>query len=321
MTELSINNTPLLTVIIPVYNRKGLLKETLQSISLQKGVEKGLIELILVDNGSTDGAMEMMECWIQENSSSYFNIKLIYESRRGVCVARNRGLSVASGEWMMFFDSDDIMLPDHLSSVLRSIDKAKNADVIYWDVAYSDFRRRFCGTHKAMIGNDVWFNVIIRGMLSTQRYCCRKTFIESIGGWNENIYIWNDWELSVRIVASGARLMKKCGNTTVEIVVHDDSITGKYFCNKAGQREAALECARAFAQQLGLRRVVQLIDMKGAVLAGDYGREGASLLSSKLLYTLCSYGNVAKWKLRVIARMEKIFGRGATFVTWMIDRL
>lgn len=309
----------LLTVVMPVLNRMELLRDTLRSISGQDDLPHGKVCLVIVDNGSTDGSRALIERWIESESPAWLDVVLLHEPRRGACAARNLGLSAAHGEWVMFFDSDDIMAPCHLQSVVRAIE-ASDADVICWDVYYVGRGGR-SGVHRAMAGKDVWFNVIMRGMLSTQRYCCRRDTVVNAGGWDEDIEVWNDWELSVRIVAGAARLAYKAGLPTVTVTEHEDSITGASFSSKAGLREAALAKAREHARRRGLDRVVRLIDMKGAVLAGDYAREGETGLSERLLESLEGYGAVSRRKLRTIAAAERLLGRGATLVTSVVERL
>lgn len=309
----------LLTVVMPVFNRIDLLRDTLRSISEQADLPHGKVGLVIVDNGSTDGSRGLIAEWVERDAPAWLDVQVFHESRRGACAARNLGLSAAGGEWVMFFDSDDVMSPCHLQSVVRAIE-VSDADVICWDVYYVGRGGR-SGVHRAMAGRDVWFNVIVRGMLSTQRYCCRRDTVVNAGGWDEDIEVWNDWELSVRIVAGGARLAYKAGRPTVTVTEHEDSITGASFSSKAGCREAALVKSREHARRRGLDRVVRLIDMKGAVLAGDYAREGETGLSERLLESIEGYGAVSRRKLRTIAAAERLLGRGATLVTGVIEKL
>ena len=305
----------LLTVIIPVLNRKNKLWRTLMSISSQDHIEPGRISLIIVDNGSTDGDIYIPEAWIKKDAPQWLNVTMVKESRPGTCAARNRGLAEAQSDWVMFFDSDDLMKPNHLHSVIESIENANNADVIYWDVAYETEDGK-CGVHRKA-GRNIWFNAVMRGILSTQRYCCRRKTIQWAGRWNEELWGWNDWELSLRLIGSGARLQYHTGKPTVTVMVHRESITGESFTSGAGKWEASMAIAREYAQRAGLDYVVQLIDMKGAVLAGDYAREGSTELSHRLLNKLYSHGDVSRWRLRFIAGWQRIAGRWSSVALWL----
>lgn len=94
----------LASVIVPVYNSERYLEETLQSIFNQ---DYQPIEVIVVDDGSTDGSARI--------TKSFKNIRYIYQTNQGPSAARNTGITVAQGDFIAFLDSDDMWLPDKLS--------------------------------------------------------------------------------------------------------------------------------------------------------------------------------------------------------------
>ncbi len=92
---------PTFSVVIPAYNRGKLLKETIDSVLLQTSRD---YEIIVVDDGSTDDTMQVLE--------SYDNqIRTVSQSNQGPEVARNTGARHSKGDYIAFLDSDDIMLP------------------------------------------------------------------------------------------------------------------------------------------------------------------------------------------------------------------
>lgn len=91
---------PNISVIIPTYNRRNLLAETLRS--LESSMEKGL-EVIVVDDGSTDDSLELINSMKQVN--------LLQQANSGPLAARNLGVSKANGEYIAFLDSDDLWFP------------------------------------------------------------------------------------------------------------------------------------------------------------------------------------------------------------------
>jgi glycosyltransferase involved in cell wall biosynthesis len=98
--------TPLISVIIPTYNRRDYLTDAIDSVLSQ---QTGNIEIIVVDDGSTDGTADALRPY----SGS---IKYVYQENRGGSSARNRGVNVASGELLAFLDSDDLWLPGKLKA-------------------------------------------------------------------------------------------------------------------------------------------------------------------------------------------------------------
>ncbi|SVB83840.1 uncharacterized protein METZ01_LOCUS236694, partial [marine metagenome] len=93
-----------ISVIIPTYNRRNTLPRAVESVLNQ--IYKP-IEIIVVDDGSTDGAKEMC-------SEMYPLVRYIYQANSGVSSARNTGIKSASGDWIALLDSDDEWLPDKL---------------------------------------------------------------------------------------------------------------------------------------------------------------------------------------------------------------
>lgn len=94
----------MVTVIIPAYNAETTIQRCLDSV-LQQNIP---VEILLADDGSTDGTLNISESYIHQ-------IRILTLPHRGVSAARNAGLAVAAGEWILFLDADDTLLPDALT--------------------------------------------------------------------------------------------------------------------------------------------------------------------------------------------------------------
>lgn len=94
------------TIIIPAYNAEAYLQRCLDSILLQEFTD---YEVIVVDDGSTDGTSSVLE--------QYPMVKVISQSNHGMATARNRGLEAAQGDYVLFVDSDDELMPQALSNL------------------------------------------------------------------------------------------------------------------------------------------------------------------------------------------------------------
>ena len=116
---------PRVSVIIPVYNVEKYLRECLDSIVNQTLRE---IEIICVDDGSTDGSPEIL----REYGEKDCRITIISQKNRGISSARNHGADIASGEYFYFMDGDDILERDALSR-LYQLSEEKSLDVLYFD--------------------------------------------------------------------------------------------------------------------------------------------------------------------------------------------
>lgn len=93
------DTTPSLSVVVPVYNRRNLVMETLHSIALQKGEH---FDLIVVDNGSTDGSYELLQSELSRLAHDGMSVRLLRQETPGACRARNTGLDAVETRWTMF---------------------------------------------------------------------------------------------------------------------------------------------------------------------------------------------------------------------------
>lgn len=103
-----------ISIIIPVYNVKKYLRECLDSILAQSYKD---FEIILVDDGSTDSSGNICD----EYSMKYENIKVLHKNNNGLSSARNAGLDIAQGEYILFIDSDDVVSPIMLETLIAHV--------------------------------------------------------------------------------------------------------------------------------------------------------------------------------------------------------
>ena len=101
---------PLISVIIPVYNVEEYLDRCLESATLQTYKN---IEIILIDDGSTDNSGKMCDEWAQKDK----RIKVVHQENKGVSASRNRGICEAKGKLISFIDSDDEAYSDYLETM------------------------------------------------------------------------------------------------------------------------------------------------------------------------------------------------------------
>ena len=128
-------NSVKFSFIVPVYNAEKYVQECIRSI-LSQTYEN--YEIIIVDDGSSDGSIEKIEAVIQDND----NCILIKNEHGGVCKARNTGLLHATGEYICFVDADDLIFEDYLQKLYDAVIWC-NPDVIYFYAKYGiDTRKR-----------------------------------------------------------------------------------------------------------------------------------------------------------------------------------
>lgn len=108
-------NTPVVSVIIPAYNSQRYIEETIQSVLNQIYTN---FELIVVDDGSTDGQRDLIFKFCNSDS----RVRYVYQQNSGVSAARNTGFNHSTGRYVAFLDSDDVWLPDNLSTKLAKFE-------------------------------------------------------------------------------------------------------------------------------------------------------------------------------------------------------
>ena len=111
-----------LSVIIPLYNVEDYVLRAARSIACQ--AFEGL-EVVIVDDGSTDNSLSVLE-----NELQGVNVVSVKQKNYGQSIARNNGVKLATGEYLLFLDADDFLLPDAFENILRTIEE-KNPDVIF----------------------------------------------------------------------------------------------------------------------------------------------------------------------------------------------
>lgn len=112
----------MISIILPVYNAKAYLHRCMDSIIAQTYRNW---ELLLVDDGSTDGSDKIGDEYAQRDG----RIRVIHQPNGGVSAARNRGLLLAQGEYILFVDSDDYMLPEMCETMVRTLER-EQADCV-----------------------------------------------------------------------------------------------------------------------------------------------------------------------------------------------
>ena len=266
----------LISIVIPVYNRAEMVKTTLDSVVRQTHRP---IQLVLVDNNSTDDTYKVLQGFKQEYESQVFAVEVLRESISGACAARNAGGKVAKSEWIMFFDSDDTMDSCLVEKYVAKIKEQPKADIITTNVDMVKDGKHFSVNFAKQ---DFMVNHIFHSCLSTQRYIARKSLIEAVGGWNNDVKCWNDWELGIRLLLASPNVSVLDDGVYVHINVHGETITGNSYSDNHERREHAINVALEAVEKSGYahkKRVKRLLKIRRFVLAGLYRKEGAKSLA------------------------------------------
>lgn len=311
-----------ITVIIPVYNRAAIVGATLDSVLAQTHRP---LQLVLVDNDSTDESRQVLEDFKQAHQSSDFNVVVTSESHHTAGAARNRGFEQATGEWVLFFDSDDQMeeglIASYVKIIERSRNKGKALDLISArsTLVFPDGSQRPAPFHR----QDLFANHLLHGQLATQRYAVRREFFASTDGWNINLPRWNDWEVGLRLLLAKPYVAYMGGHSRV-IINHNgaDSITGTEFHSRHGEWEHVIDVMKTEVRCSQLKakhkiRFERLLEYRRMVLAAQYEREGHPELAKPLCQQAYkalqnTYDNNRRWRWLVAPVTRRLFARIAS---------
>jgi glycosyltransferase involved in cell wall biosynthesis len=180
----------MLSVVIPTYNRSGMVREAVASVLAQT---QPAGEVIVVDDGSTDDTAAVLESFRSA-------IHLISQPHRGVSAARNTGIRAAAGEWLAFLDSDDLWLPQKLRVQLDFFGEHREC--------------RICQTEEIWLRNDRTLNpkkyhkkprghcfpeLLERCLISPSAVIIHREVFVEVGLFDESLPVCEDYDLWLRI--------------------------------------------------------------------------------------------------------------------------
>lgn len=214
---------PLVSVIIPTYNRSAFLPGAIQSVLNQKNAPCD-IEVIVVDDGSTDDTAEV----VKKFGSKVKYARVPHSGKPSV--PRNTGLELAAGDLIAFQDSDDMWADDKLAKQVPVFDDQAvtfsygNARIMENDGSLTS--AYVVPPNELQKGED--FKTLIKGnVISTLTVMVRREVIEAVGGFNESndLRAVEDYELWLRIVANNPKSIKSIPHALAHYRMHEDNIS------------------------------------------------------------------------------------------------
>lgn len=194
---------PLVSIIIPTYNRAGEVCQAIDNVFQQTYKN---IELIVVDDGSTDDTPARL----REYGS---RVRVVTQANAGPAVARNRGIEIARGEVIAFQDSDDLWKPTKLERQLELLDRAGNnvpcciCNASFGIVKGTELTSFKMAPIEPAHEEGLWMNVgevlATRFLLFNQVVAIRRRTIEKLGGFDEQLKYLEDYDLPLRLSAEG----------------------------------------------------------------------------------------------------------------------
>jgi glycosyltransferase involved in cell wall biosynthesis len=190
-------NLPRITIVTPSYNQAEYLPETIESVLNQSYPD---LEYIIIDGGSVDSTAEIIRQ--HERNLAYW----VSEKDRGQSHAINKGFQRCSGELFAWVNSDDVLFPGCLTAIAECYLRANKPDIIHANVAYIDSRSRITRFVRIPAQKRFFF---FRGIWYAQAPVVffKSSLFRAVGGVNERYYQAMDFDLWMRVMKTGARVV------------------------------------------------------------------------------------------------------------------
>ena len=196
-------SAPSVSILIPCYNAAPYVAAALESVLAQTFKD---IEVIVVDDGSTDGSVDIVETFASRG------VRLIRQANAGASAARNRAFAASRGVAVLYFDADDLMGDRHLSALQAAIADAPGCVAMScWDRFYDEpneaafpWRDSYRSSAGAAWLAREWQNVDV--MMQPGMFLIPRDLHEKVGAWDERLSLSDDFEFFARALSRAAEV-------------------------------------------------------------------------------------------------------------------
>ncbi len=190
---------PTASIIIPCYNGEATVGETIES--LQKQTFRNW-EAIIVNDGSIDNSVEIIRRYQAKDS----RIKHIYQENQGLPGARNKGLTVAQGEFVNFLDADDLLLPNMLHRMVQQLSEKSSLGIISCGWIYSDAKLHdFSWVNTQSKKGRLFKDLAHQNLFPCHSILLRRSILDNVGLFDCSLKHCHDWDMWLRVARAGIR--------------------------------------------------------------------------------------------------------------------
>lgn len=307
---------PLVSIIIPTYNRAHLIGETLDSVLAQTYTNW---ECIVVDDGSTDDTDEVLKTYYNKDARfKYFkrpNLK-----PKGANACRNYGFELSKGEYIQWFDSDDVMLSDLLSLKINLFLQNPNVGFVV-----CGFRIIYCNgkqyIHNVRQSDNYFLSYIFDELrLNSQNILWKKNGV-GCEKWDENINKFQDLDFIFKTLRTNALIGASVENVLVEVRLLGDNISTNQNSNINKDRIIVRRRMYLYARQFYDNNValrfyhLYLFEIKNILSSKNYYLSLMELFTSKIipLYN--------KSVMIIYALVYMVLGRGLKKLVFYLNKI
>ena len=271
---------PRVSAIITTYNRRAFVQEAVDSVLAQSYKDW---ELIVVDDGSTDGTDEALHGYAER-------LRYCFQENKGASSARNRGLELAGGEFVAFLDSDDLWLPRKLREQVACMDEHAGARICYTDEIWIRRGRRVNPKKRhAKYSGEIYPHCLPLCIISPSSALMRRTLFEEVGTFDTQLPVCEDYDLWLRVAARFPVFFVPQG-LIVKRGGHPDQLSQRSWGNDRYRVTALvniLESGALTPQQREL--TIAELHRKCGVLITGYGRRGKEAEAEKYQKIVARY--------------------------------
>jgi glycosyltransferase involved in cell wall biosynthesis len=214
--------SPLVSIIIPLYNAESYIEQTIQSVIEQTYQH---LEIIVVDDFSNDQSFDIV------SNIKSDKIKLVKNKKKGACAARNYGFELSKGDYIQYLDADDILSKNKINSQLLLLLKNNHNSIASCGWEKFTTKYQHLKARKQLINKsydsplqwllDTWSG---KGMGLISIWLTPRNLIKQAGLWNENLLINQDGEFFCRVLLQASKVIY-CDNALVYYRINPSSIT------------------------------------------------------------------------------------------------
>lgn len=188
-------SNPLVSVVIPVFNGAPFVAKAVSSVRAQTVTD---VEILVVDDGSTDGSQSVLAELEQTKGVTWFQ-----QDHGGPARSRNRGIAAARGEFVALLDCDDLWLPDKLAAQLEIAGRDPEIGVVHTDYDVVDPDGRVLESVAARHSAEPLVRAFVGGHAALpSTLLIRKSVLDKVGALNPDLYGSEDSDLTIRLYAA-----------------------------------------------------------------------------------------------------------------------
>jgi glycosyltransferase involved in cell wall biosynthesis len=198
------SNMQLVSVIIPTFNSGKYIHHAIESVV---GQTYDNIEIVVVDDGSTDNTVELVQRSLEQSKQKWQLLRL--GTNKGPSAARNAGYQAASGSWIQFLDSDDLLMPRKIETEMAvAANETQHAAVVYspwsWGFLQGGQIEFFGPVRRPFIAGKPSIMCMVGGCRSLLgASLVRRSALSEVGGFDEGLRFWECEEVNVRLSRVG----------------------------------------------------------------------------------------------------------------------